>query len=92
MSDGLRLTSRQIYLLRGAMVNMLDYDNEIDPPYFHPDRRDCKILQSHLLFRHNGRGWLITGLGKDLVRKLNDLESKWMEILAEGHEPITPYR
>lgn len=93
MSDGLKLTPRQAYILQACYENEAHYseDGLIDPPYFSSDRRDCKILESHLLMRKTGEGWRLSGLGKDLARKLNAMDKEWVDNIAKD-SATTPYR
>lgn len=100
MSDnGLRLTPRQIFILRAARLNCDDSCRaSINPPYFHPDRGDCKILEMNMLLTQDDfpklyNGWRITGLGKDLVNRIDKLDQDWMDELSKGHVGSDdPYR
>lgn len=94
MSDGLRLSIRQQYIIKACYVNEDHHsaDGIINPPYWTSDREDCKALESHLLLRKvSSEGWRLTGLGKDLVRKLRALEPTWVEDIAKDSS-AAPYR
>lgn len=93
MSDGLRLSIRQQYLIKACYVNEDHHsaDGIINAPYWTSDRADCKILESHLLLRRVTEGWRLTGLGKDLARKLKALEPTWVEDIAKDSS-TAPYR
>jgi hypothetical protein len=102
MSDGIKLTQRQIYLLRASFINgdssgcgSNGGEGFINPPWLSSDRGDLKILERHLLMKKDSlyNGWTISGLGKDLLRKIVELDKDWLKELAEDHisGPL-PYR